>query len=218
VASVSIIAEYSTGTDGLVLEATLERVDARVEVERAYATDPERPFLFVWVTCEDPEALEAAMADDPTVGTVRHLNTVGDRRLYRLQVTDETETVLYPVWVRLGGEGLEAYSEGGRWHSRIRFPDRDALAEYESFVTDTGLSFELKRLYDATTVAEDGGNGDTLTDEQRETLLLAYERGFFDIPRRATAADLATELGVSRQAVSERLRRGYATLVEQHVA
>jgi predicted DNA binding protein len=47
--------------------------------------------------------------------------------------------------------------------------------------------------------------------------LLAYERGFFDIPRRATAADLAAELDVSRQAVSERLRRGYAALVETHV-
>lgn len=213
----SIIAEYSTGTEGLVLEQTLERVDARVEVERAYATDPERPFLFVWVTCEDPEAFEAAMADDPTVGTVQRLNTVEERILYRIRVTDETETVLYPVWVRLGGEGLEAYSEGDKWHSRIRFPDRDALAEYESFVTGTGLPFELKRLYDATAVEKaDGGTG-TLTDEQRETLLLAYERGFFDIPRRATAADLAAELDVSRQAVSERLRRGYATLVERHV-
>ena len=214
---VSIIAEYSTGMEGLVLEETLKRVDARVEVERAYATDPTRPFLFVWVSSEDPEAFEAAMADDPTVTKVQHLNTVKDRRLYRFQVTGETDTVLYPVWVALGGEGLEAFCEDGRWHSRVRFPDRDALAEYESYVVGNGLSFELKRLYDASSAGESREARHGLTDEQRETLLLAYERGFFDIPRRATAADLALELDVSRQAVSERLRRGYASLVEQYL-
>ena len=216
----SIIVEYSIGMDGLLLEQTLRRVDARVDVEKTYATDPSRPILFVWVTTDDPDAFEAAMTDDPTVSDVERQSVVDGQRLYRLQLAGATETVLYPVWVRLGGEGLEASFEDGRWHSRIRFPDRDALEEYRSFVNDNGLSFELIRLYDAATAPGDEPRlmGDGLTEEQRETLLLAYERGFFDIPRRATAADLAAELDVSRQAVSERLRRGYAALVERYVS
>ena len=50
--------------------------------------------------------------------------------------------------------------------------------------------------------------------EDDEALVLAVERGYYDIPRQCTTAQLAAVLGVSDQAVSERLRRGIATLVE----
>jgi len=213
----SIIAEYSMDSEGLVFERTVRDVDVRLEVERAYATDPSRPILFVWAWSDDFEAFEAALEDDPTVTDVQRFSTVEGRRLYRLQVTEETDVVLYPIWVGLGGEGLEATIHDGRWHSRVRFPDRDALSEYESRLAELGVSIQLHRLYDASEGTERLAAHDALTDEQRETLRLAYERGFFDIPRRATAADLASELGVSRQAVSERLRRGYAALVERYV-
>jgi hypothetical protein len=43
----TVIAEYATSTDGLVLEETFDRVDVRFDVERMYATDPGRPILFV---------------------------------------------------------------------------------------------------------------------------------------------------------------------------
>lgn len=52
-----------------------------------------------------------------------------------------------------------------------------------------------------------GTTRDGLTTRQRETLRLAADRCYFEIPRRATLADLADELGVSDQAISERLRR-----------
>lgn len=47
----------------------------------------------------------------------------------------------------------------------------------------------------------------TLTDRQLETLRLAVERGYYESPRGVTAADLADELGCSRGAVSEHLRK-----------
>lgn len=52
-----------------------------------------------------------------------------------------------------------------------------------------------------------------LTPEQYETLVAAVEHGYFEIPREVSMQDLAEELGVSHQALSERLRRAYETLV-----
>ncbi len=49
---------------------------------------------------------------------------------------------------------------------------------------------------------------DTLTDTQQEALILAYERGYFESPRKITMAELGEELGISQQAVASRLRRG----------
>jgi predicted DNA binding protein len=43
--------------------------------------------------------------------------------------------------------------------------------------------------------------------------LLAVRRGYYDIPRRTSMGELAAELGISDQAVSERLRRAIVALV-----
>ena len=52
-----------------------------------------------------------------------------------------------------------------------------------------------------------------LTDRQREILQTALAAGYYDIPRRATQRDLATELGLSRGTVGEHLRRAEAKII-----
>jgi len=38
--------------------------------------------------------------------------------------------------------------------------------------------------------------------------VLAYERGYFESPRKVTLAELGEELGITQQAVGSRLRHG----------
>lgn len=45
-----------------------------------------------------------------------------------------------------------------------------------------------------------------LTDKQRETLVTAFENGYFDRPRETTAADCAEALGISQSTFSQHLR------------
>jgi len=47
---------------------------------------------------------------------------------------------------------------------------------------------------------------------QQEALSLAFDRGYFEIPRRVTLVELGDEVGVSDQALSERLRRAQTKL------
>ncbi|WP_435195855.1 helix-turn-helix domain-containing protein [Natronomonas sp. EA1] len=212
----SIIVEYAFAPDGVVLERTLTTVDVRLDIERIVATDPERPGLFAWATTDEPAAFDAAVAADPTVTDPQLLSDLGGKRLYRFQLTGETDVVLYPEWVKRGGEGLEAHFSDGWWYSRARFPDRESFTDYREVFAEHGIEFRLRRMYDANTDGEPRGRtADGLTDSQRETLKLAHERGYFDIPRRTTTEELGRELGISNQAVSERLRRGYARLVER---
>ncbi len=49
--------------------------------------------------------------------------------------------------------------------------------------------------------------GITLTPKQKEAIVLAIENGYYSIPRHVSAADLASEIGISRVAMQERLRR-----------
>ncbi|ERG89195.1 MAG: putative DNA binding protein [halophilic archaeon J07HX5] len=51
-----------------------------------------------------------------------------------------------------------------------------------------------------------------LTDAQLEAMTAAVENGYYDIPRDISTAELGDQLGISDQAVTERLRRGISTL------
>lgn len=56
-----------------------------------------------------------------------------------------------------------------------------------------------------------------LTPPQAEALRVAHEAGYFSVPREATASEVADELGISKSAFLERLRRGQSALLEQVV-
>ncbi len=50
-------------------------------------------------------------------------------------------------------------------------------------------------------------SGVTLTEKQMEAFRLAYESGYYAIPRGAKITEMAKKLGISRVAMQERLRR-----------
>ena len=54
-----------------------------------------------------------------------------------------------------------------------------------------------------------------LTPAQEESLRTAFEMGYFTIPRETSSEAVAEELGVSKSAFLERLRRGEAALLER---
>ncbi len=56
-----------------------------------------------------------------------------------------------------------------------------------------------------------------LTPRQRDVLRAAYGRGYFAVPRTCDARELASQLGVSHQAVVDILRRAERRLVAQAI-
>lgn len=55
---------------------------------------------------------------------------------------------------------------------------------------------------------------EAVTAKQRQALELAHERGYYDRPRETDLSELAAELGISKSAVSQRLRAAEATIVD----
>lgn len=80
-----------------------------------------------------------------------------------------------------------------------------------------GLEFEFERLGPAADWTGDPLVGGSLPAEQRETLVLAVERGYFETPRAVTLDELAEELDAPRSTVSYRLRRATAQLATDYV-
>ncbi|MGV9168422.1 MAG: helix-turn-helix domain-containing protein [Promethearchaeia archaeon] len=53
-----------------------------------------------------------------------------------------------------------------------------------------------------------------LTDKQMEAFSAAYKAGYYEIPHRVTVRELASDIGISRVAMQERLRRAEIRIVE----
>lgn len=211
-----VIVEFTVRSNDLPLhEATIEVPSVEIEVTSELAVDGQRPLLYFWASGETLDAFETAMEADETVTDVRTYTDLGDRRLYRVQVADGLDRVSYPVWVEAGGTRLETTAQDGTSWNRFRFPDRESFTEFYEWCRDNDVDISLQALY--TETHADGGDTTVLSDDQIETMRVAYERGYFEIPQQTTLEELAAELGVSSQAVSERLHRASAALVERYV-
>ncbi|MCH7662218.1 MAG: prepilin peptidase, partial [Euryarchaeota archaeon] len=56
-----------------------------------------------------------------------------------------------------------------------------------------------------------------LTDDQQDVLTIAFDRGYYAIPRETTLSELADDLDASHQALSERMRRAHRNVVKNTV-
>ena len=86
----------------------------------------------------------------------------------------------------------------------------DVVRQYES----AGMAPELERI--GAYAAERDGLA-ALTDRQREVLRTAYRRGYFEVPRAASAEDIAAELDIGPSTVVEHLRRAERNLLRRQL-
>jgi hypothetical protein len=167
--------------------------------------------LHLFAASAEVEECRDAFMLDPTVVAANHVATFPDGLMFQLDLTDDAVLVA-PTSLELGARTLSVRGHDGQWNARVQFPDRDALVALRQFCQEHDIEFGIDSLYHT-----DWGRGTTtnLTEQQREALLMAFERGYYDVPREITQDNLATALDISRSAVSHRLRRATAQLIEE---
>lgn len=93
---------------------------------------------------------------------------------------------------------------------------------YEFTLTSTRAEFDQFRAvldgsdqaYELVSIVGTEREEALLTDRQRELLDIAVVKGYFEVPRTCTLADLAADLDIDKSTASEVLRRGEARLVK----
>ena len=217
-----LVAEFDIECEALPLVDVAAADPSATLVLRLQFNHGKRPLFVLSVTDGSP-ALEAAIADVPDAGEYTLLGEAGDTRRYQIHPALSLEEQLGDHLDDLSG--LEALATADAVIERIEvtptgwtqtgwFADREAFDQFRAF-WQRNVGFRLHRL---TREGESEPPGDGLTDRQREALRIAYELGYFDIPRRASLDDVAAELGISASSVSERLRRAQTQLIEETVA
>ncbi|GKZ12903.1 helix-turn-helix domain-containing protein [Haladaptatus sp. T7] len=210
----AVIAELTLQSKSFPLGDLLTTgTDIHIEFERVVPVGPRVVPVF-WAWGDDLSDFETRVRDGSYVNDLTELDRVDDRVLYLMEWEIPDEAFL---------EGLqetnsiirtaEGYDDED-WSFELLFPSYDDLSEFHNYSLENDVEYTLGRIY---TLREVGKNRPplSLTEEQREALLLALQRGYFSTPSRVTLDELATELDISQQALSERIRRGNESLLEQ---
>ncbi|MBV0923945.1 helix-turn-helix domain-containing protein [Halomicroarcula limicola] len=193
------------------LSHTLERhPDAEFEVERIADSGNGQVMPILWVRSDDADAIEATLDENPTVSDVTLIGDFDGECLYWMQWVSHVQLVIQML-TNSKATILTAFGSGDSWQLRVMYPTRELFAETHEFAADHDIPFEIEFIREME--GEPAGRYG-LTVEQHEALVAAARAGYFEVPRETTLEELAESVGVSHQALSERLRRATGALVE----
>lgn len=205
------IAIVSVETTDLALNETFDAVpEATFECERIIESGDDVVMPLLWARNVDRDPLEAALDADPTVDDLAMLAEFDDEYLYRMNWFDRIDLVLQML-TNSKATILDAYGSADGWQLRVMFPTREKFSKTHTFCEEHGVSFDVQsvREMDGQPAGRYG-----LTQGQYEALVEAARSGYYDVPQEKTLQELAADLDVSHQALSEQLRRGTESLIE----
>lgn len=169
---------------------------------------------YVWVREVAPESFEGVLRDDPKILDLDRLDQGDDGSFYKIWW--QVDSPLIHCLVEAGGLVLEAQGTPAEWSLKLWFEDRTGASSFQQCCERADVPLDIKRLSSIT--GEFAGESDALTEAQRETLLLALERGYYEEPRGVSQQELAEELDVSPNAVGRLLRRAHRNLITTTVS
>lgn len=212
----STILEARIPSEQFALHETLEGVpDAEFESIRVSATESERVLLPFLRGSTDVDAnLARTLAEDPTTERVEEVASGRNGSLFRLQWTASVRITL-KIILEQEATLLDTRAANGTWWFRLLFPKHEYVSSTNEVCEDYGIDIEPQRVYQLDDLQQDECFG--ITGQQLEAIQVAYESGYYEVPRKVTLKDLASKTEVSHQALSERFRRGHSTLVENVV-
>jgi predicted DNA binding protein len=202
----SVILEFTVDDEQFRLGQVLAgQPDVNIELERIVPTgDAVMPF--VWVDGDEYEAFEKKVRASEYVQDLIALDKVEKGTLYRITWKGNHKDLIQGI-TEAEGTVLQAFNGDNNWVFHIRFNDHDRLSRFHNYCTDQNIGIHIIRTYTLTERTESVHQFD-LSNEQREALVLALQRGYFDTPSQVSLSDLADELGITQQAISNRIRRG----------
>lgn len=182
--------------------------DVSVELERLIPHDT-LIIPYFWVRGAEAADIEASFEAHEGVTDIELIDSVEHEYLMRVEWEREYVGVLNALaetnLVVLSGIGTAT-----GWDFEVRGESQDEVSEFRSYCQGHDIPIDITAVHSLLPIQ---GEGYELTDTQREALMLAFERGYFDSPRTATLQEIAEELGITQQSLSSRLRRGHRRLI-----
>lgn len=205
----AVVVEFTIPPDAFPLgRAVSGGPDVTVNIETMVPMEQNRmPFLWASDEGSDFDQFEQTLRDSEVVKSVETLTRFADSVLYYVEWYPE-ETTFMNGLVESSGTIMDAHIDESAVFT-VRFIDHADLTSFHRFYQEHELPIYIDRVYALSDAPGGGRNfGVDLTPSQKEALVMAVENGYFAVPRETKLEELADELDISRQALSELVRRG----------
>ena len=166
---------------------------------------------YFWVRGSEIEDIESVFEPHAGVRDIRLVDSIDDEYLMRAEWVREYNGLL----TALSETNLTVLSAVGTtdgWRFEVRGDTQNTIAEFQTYYKNNDIPIGVETVHALLPVQADSYE---LTETQREALVLAYERGYFDTPRKSSLEEIADELDITQQSLSSRLRRGHRRLISK---
>jgi predicted DNA binding protein len=195
--------------DAWIREVSERHADATFRVLAALP-DEDRGVALVEIVADD---LPGVVADADAHDGVVDLDVLGTTD-ERAVVQFETPEAALLFAARESGVPLEPPVEirDGRATLEVT-ASRERLSALGEQLDARGLQYDVEHVHRSL-----DGDERPLTDAQRDLVVAAVERGYYDTPRTCTLTELAEAVGVAKSTASETLHRAESEIITQFVA
>ena len=206
----SVIAEFSIPAEDFILGKAIQQTTGlSVEIEKMIPMETDI-IPYFWVIGEERSRFDAVLEREPELSKFEIVDELNDRELYRAEWEPSVDTFVQEI-VKYNATLQEAEGNADVWMFQLRFPDSHRLSGFHITCREEDISLTVEGVYSQIKPA--ASETRDLTEPQLDLVKRAYEEGYFDVPRKTTLTEISEKLGISDQAVNERLRRGLSTLI-----
>lgn len=139
-------------------------------------------------------------------------STENETYLCKVAIPEFTETAQSALELDVSNDEMRVSTDG--FDITLVGPHEDISQSIQQY-RDAGMSVFLQRINEY-----DGPSSvlDKLTERQREVLEIAFRRGYFEVPRAVSAAEIASEVDLDPSTVSEHLQRAERNILAELLA
>jgi predicted DNA binding protein len=184
--------------------------NARVECEPAVANPADHALLVVKTNDHDHDTIETALQHDSAIVMIGDLGKYESGWRYRVEWAGRTRELIHRL-TDVGVTLLDVRGQADYWKMRLLAPDRTTIRRADEVLVGEGYTPQYETIgpLDGTRI-----RGPDLNQKHYETLVTAFEMGYYDIPRGISTSELAEVFDISHQALSERFRRAHKQLID----
>lgn len=199
-----VVAEFTVPGDAFLIGRVLrDHGGVRIDLTQFVpVSDTLVPYF--WAETTDAAAFEESVRAHDRVASLTNLDGGHERHLYYIDWAGEMDGFI----AALNEHNLlveEATGTTESWQFRVRGPDRGNLSSFQDALRERDIPVEIGRVWNP---SDPGIDAYGVTPKQHEALKLAFEGGYFAVPRGTNLSELAADLGITRQSLSRRIDRG----------